>query len=174
MWRVWWMAGMPALGAALVAADPRSGMPSGLPAGTGTTTAVRPRVVALMDAPARAAPVEAAPIPPTPRWTQRQVLDALRIVESSRAKRPRDGDDGHALGPPNARRHARHEDCRDAAYAESVVRSFMDRYAGAAWTACDAETIARIHNGGPAGPHHASTDAYWSRVEAVLRVTPSR
>jgi len=130
--------------------------------------------------------------PATSRWTHRRILDALRAVETNGGLDARDGDRGRAVGPyqiwesywrdavdadPSlawigdgaSRRAARHADCRDAAYAECVVRAYMQRHAPAAWAACDAETIARVHNGGPRGARRATSASYWSRVETALR-----
>ena len=62
-----------------------------------------------------------------------------------------------------------YEDCRDRAYAESVVRAYMTRYVPEAWRDSDAEVIARTHNGGPRGARKSATLDYWRRVEEELR-----
>jgi len=54
-----------------------------------------------------------------------------------------------------------------SAYAEEVIKSYMDRYATEARLGHKptAEDIARIHNGGPNGYKKDSTLGYWKKVE---------
>ena len=49
-------------------------------------------------------------------------------------------------------------------------QAYMNRYATTDRLGCPAtdEDIARIHNGGPSGHKHSSTEGYWSRVRALL------
>jgi hypothetical protein len=44
----------------------------------------------------------------------------------------------------------------------------MSRHAAAAWQRGEAQTIARVHNGGPLGAEKAATLGYWRRVRANL------
>ena len=44
----------------------------------------------------------------------------------------------------------------------------MERYAPVAWQKGDAETIARIHNGGPNGAKIQATLGYWKLVRRRL------
>ena len=44
----------------------------------------------------------------------------------------------------------------------------MRRHAADAWRSRDAQTIARVHNGGPTGPAKAATLTYWKRVREAL------
>lgn len=114
-------------------------------------------------------------------WTQREVLDAIRAVESRGQPEPPDGDGGRAIGPYQIHRGywqdavafdpelgGTYEDCRDLAYAERVIAAYMRRFVPEAWRAVDAEVIARTHNGGPRGAERASTLRYWERVRSVL------
>lgn len=115
------------------------------------------------------------------QWPQRQILDAIRWVESSDRDDVPDGDDGLAIGPYQIHRsywldaHTFDEDlggtyqsCRNRAYAERVIDAYMRRYVPGAWQRGHAETIARVHNGGPQGHQRASTEGYWRRVRARL------
>lgn len=114
-------------------------------------------------------------------WSRREILDAIRWVESRWNDAPPDGDGGRAIGPYQIHRGywldatghdpelgGSYDDCRRRAYAERVIAAYMERYAAAAWASNDAETIARTHNGGPTGPSKSATDRYWRRVRAAL------
>ena len=117
---------------------------------------------------------------------RRDVLDAIRIVESSGRDVLPDGDGGKAIGPFQIHRvywqdavqaepalgpAAGHDyqDCRDRRYAERIVAAYMQRYVPGAWARADAEVIARTHNGGPRGAGKRATDGYWRRVERALK-----
>ena len=113
----------------------------------------------------------------------RAVLDAIRFVESSGRANPPDGDGGRAIGPYQIWKiywtdavkqepklgHGTYQDCRRLDYAERVITAYMQRYAPDAWERVEAETIARIHNGGPKGYQKAATLPYWRKVEAALQ-----
>lgn len=61
-----------------------------------------------------------------------------------------------------------YSDARDPVKAAAAVRAYTAHYAahyGRPWTA---ETIARIHNGGPRGWEKASTRPYWAKVKAAM------
>ncbi len=126
---------------------------------------------------------------PGPRYPRAQILDAIRQIESSGLPNPPDGDQGRAIGPYQINEvywsdaHAfdpslggRYADCRSRAYAEKVIDAYMRRYAADAWLVGEAETVARIHNGGPDGASKSSTLGYWDKVRAELerRADPSR
>lgn len=126
---------------------------------------------------------------PSPRYPRALILDAIRQIESSGLPNPPDGDQGRAIGPYQIHEvywrdaHAfdpslggRYADCRSRAYAEKVIDAYMRRYAAEAWLVGDAETVARIHNGGPEGARKAGTLGYWDKVRAELerRAQPSR
>ena len=53
-------------------------------------------------------------------------------------------------------------------YAERVVAAYLQRYAPRALARGDWQTLARVHNGGPAGARNPATRAYWKRVERHL------
>lgn len=125
----------------------------------------------------------ALPLSGAPRstWSRREILDAIRMVESGGRSAPPDGDQGLAIGPYQIHLvywldakggdpglGGSYEDCRDLGYAEQVVAAYMQRHAKAAWTAGRAETIARVHNGGPRGADSPATLRYWRRVRAHL------
>ncbi|MFN9308235.1 MAG: hypothetical protein ACK6DT_19530 [Planctomycetota bacterium] len=114
-------------------------------------------------------------------WPRPAILQAIRMVESGGNDLIGDGDGGRAIGPyqihevywRDATAHdpglgGDYQDCRDRAYAERVVAAYMERYAAAAWRRGDAQTIARVHNGGPLGAAKPATLGYWRRVRANL------
>ena len=116
-----------------------------------------------------------------PVWPREQILAAIRYVESGDRDPVPDGDGGKAIGPyqihevywRDAVRTApelggRYQDCRQRAYAERVIDAYMRHYAAGAWQRGEAETIARVHNGGPQGPDKQATAGYWRRVRGRL------
>ena len=97
---------------------------------------------------------------------------ALHLVETSGRHGPILGDNGRALGPLQIHR-AYHADariggdyarCADLDYSRRVVSAYLQRYAPAAWAAGDVTTLARIHNGGPAGARKSATMNYGAKV----------
>lgn len=62
--------------------------------------------------------------------------------------------------------------CWDYTYSEKILRWYMERRCPEAWENGDAETIARIFNGGPRGAEKEATLAYWHKVEAILESMP--
>jgi hypothetical protein len=113
----------------------------------------------------------------------RPILDAIRAVETGAEADPANavGDGGKALGPyqiwatywADAVEHdpslvangETHQSVRNAAYAERVILAYWSRYAPS-W---DAQTLARIHNGGPKGHRKQATMGYWGKVRAKMR-----
>jgi len=116
------------------------------------------------------------------RYTHEEILQAIWMTESSGSLLPADGDDGKAIGPfqihqaywVDSEVPGTYEDCRDYQYSERVVRAYMQRHAAEAWRNCDAEIIARTHNGGPQGRFKRATDRYWQRVSDCLVKLPRR
>lgn len=115
------------------------------------------------------------------RWPRRDILDAIRFVESSGRDDVKDGDGGLAIGPYQIHEvywrdavaaepslGGRYQDCRNRDYAERVIAAYMRRHASSAWERGVAETLARIHNGGPRGDDNPATIGYWRRVRARL------
>lgn len=108
----------------------------------------------------------------------RAVLNAIRIVETGGHARPADavGDGGRSIGPyqigraywRNAGVAGRYDQVRDAAYAERVIVAYWRRYCPRALASGDAQTLARVHNGGPAGARYAATLGYWAKVRKEL------
>lgn len=109
----------------------------------------------------------------------RALFSAIRQVETGGHPDPSNavGDGGLSLGPYQITRaywldavtHApeiggRYDDVRGAAYAERIMMAYWDRYA----PDDHAETLARIHNGGPRGHKRGGTDVYWQRVSQAL------
>ena len=112
----------------------------------------------------------------------RPVLDAIRQVETGGHGDPANavGDNGAALGPyqihqvywADAVQHdpslvangETYQSVRNAAYAERVILAYWSRYAKS-W---DAQTLSRIHNGGPKGHVRKATLGYWAKVKAAL------
>jgi len=114
-------------------------------------------------------------------WSQAQILDAIRFVESGDRDDVPDGDGGLAIGPYQIHRAywqdaieaepglgGDYEDCRARDYAERVIAAYMRRWAPGAWRAGDGEVVARVHNGGPRGDTKPATLGYWQRVRARL------
>lgn len=111
--------------------------------------------------------------------TMDQFLDAVRQVETGgQANDGRDavGDGGRSIGPyqigrlywEDSKVPGRWEDVRDRAYAERVMVAYWARYCPQALKDRDWETLARVHNGGPAGHRKKATLAYWDRVRRII------
>lgn len=102
---------------------------------------------------------------------------ALHLVETSGRHGPILGDDGKALGPLQIHR-AYHRDsgiagdysrCADLSYARQVVAAYLKRFAPKAWAKGDVHTLARVHNGGPAGHRKTATLAYANKVSRLCK-----
>jgi hypothetical protein len=117
----------------------------------------------------------------TRTWDRRAILYAIRMVESGGRDDVTDGDGGRAIGPyqihevywRDALAHdpslgGDYQDCRGRAYAERVLAAYMAKYCADAWQRGEAQTIARVHNGGPLGAQKTATRGYWLRVRAYL------
>jgi hypothetical protein len=113
-------------------------------------------------------------VPPPSGTDVRRILDTLQSVETGGERDPDRavGDGGKALGAyqiwrvywvdaceydPSLRAHG-YQAVTDREYAERVVIAYLSRYARD-WSI---DTIARIHNGGPAGAtkRRKATDGY--------------
>lgn len=108
-----------------------------------------------------------------------RVIDAIRVVETGGEKNPSEavGDAGKSIGPFQISRAywrdaveydpdigGTYADCKDEAYARRIIRAYLCRYVKT-W---DDETVARTHNGGPAGAKKKSTVKYWRKVQKHL------
>jgi Destabilase len=113
-------------------------------------------------------------------WTLDELLDAIRQVESGGLKdggRKATGDGGKAIGPyqihkpywEDSKVPGAHDDCRDPAYARKVVLAYWKRYAPKSLASVDAQSLARVHNGGPDGAKQDCTLTFWSKVERQLK-----
>ena len=97
---------------------------------------------------------------------------ALHQVETSGRTGAILGDNGRSLGPlqisrayfTDSRVGGTYEQVSDLGFARRVVSAYLKRYAPQAWAAGDVVTLARIHNGGPAGARKASTLNYGQKV----------
>ena len=115
-------------------------------------------------------------------YSHRQILDAIRWVETRNLVDPGEGDAGKAIGPyqihevywKDAELPGGYQECRQKAYAESVIEAYMRRYVPKAWRDRDPEVIARTHNGGPRGRYKTATDRYWDLVRRTLIGDPPR
>lgn len=102
---------------------------------------------------------------------------ALHLVETSGRHGPILGDNGRSLGPlqisrayfSDSRVGGTYEQVVDLGFARKVVSAYLQRYAPKAWAAGDVVTLARIHNGGPAGARKASTVNYGAKVARLSR-----
>jgi hypothetical protein len=89
------------------------------------------------------------------------------------------GDGGRAIGPYQIHRayfidagvEGRYEDCRDGEFSRRVVIAYWRRWCPDALERCDAEVLARVHNGGPRGASKCQTLRYWRKVERRLEET---
>ena len=122
-------------------------------------------------------------VAPPADFNPRPILDAIRAVETGAEADPANavGDGGKALGPyqiwaaywQDAVEHdpslvangQTYQDVRNQAYAERVILAYWSRYAPS-W---DAQTLARIHNGGPKGHRKQATLGYWAKVRDRMR-----
>jgi len=102
---------------------------------------------------------------------------ALHQVETSGRHGAILGDNGKSLGPlqisraywQDARVAGSYEQVTDLAYARRVATAYLKRYAPAAWESGDVETLARVHNGGPAGARKPATLPYADKVRRAMR-----
>ena len=120
------------------------------------------------------------PAPAAPQFDELELLlDAIRVVETGgepNGGRDALGDQGRSLGPFQIQRSywidsgvpGSWEDCREPSYARRVVHAYWRRYAPQAYASADAQVLARVHNGGPAGARSQRTLAYWARVEREI------
>jgi hypothetical protein len=117
-----------------------------------------------------------------------RLLHAIHMVEASGRLNPPDGDGGKSIGPLQIQRaywadavqydkanggrlglaDGSYESCRDLTYARRVVHAYFLRYGRKFVEAGDWESLARIHNGGPAGHRKSATLAYWAKVKRHL------
>ena len=110
--------------------------------------------------------------------TNKELIDAIHMVETSGRLGAIRGDGGAALGPlqihrgcwQDANLPGRYEDCADLAYSKRVWAAYMARYAtkrrlGRPVTD---EDRARIWNGGPNGYKKTATIKYWAKVKKEL------
>lgn len=106
----------------------------------------------------------------------RPLLDALREVESG-GDPDAVGDGGRSLGPyqiqwaywKDSGVEGKYRQVRDRRYAERVMLEYWKRYCPKALARRDFQTLARVHNGGPAGARKSATRSYWRKVSKVLR-----
>lgn len=104
--------------------------------------------------------------PPASFWK------ALHQVETSGRLGAIEGDGGRSLGPlqisrayfADSRVGGTYEQVVDIDFARKVVSAYLQRYAPKAWATGDVVTLARIHNGGPAGARKAATVSYGAKV----------
>ena len=102
---------------------------------------------------------------------------ALHVVETSGRHGPILGDNGRSLGPlqisrayfTDSRVGGTYEQVVDLGFARKVVSAYLQRYAPQAWAAGDVVTLARIHNGGPAGARKAATVNYGAKVQRLCK-----
>jgi len=102
---------------------------------------------------------------------------ALHQVETSGRHGAILGDNGRSLGPlqisrayyADSRVAGSYERVTDLAYARRVATAYLKRYAPQAWAQGDVETLARVHNGGPAGARKQATLPYADKVRRAMR-----
>ncbi len=119
-------------------------------------------------------------------WGDDALLAAMRQVESSGNDRAV-GDGGSSRGPLQIQRGywadavtqlrregwralpAYDRDVWDYGQSCIIVRAYWRRWCVVALNDEDAETLARVHNGGPRGASRRSTLGYWKRVQRELK-----
>ncbi len=102
---------------------------------------------------------------------------ALHLVETSGRHGPILGDNGRSLGPlqisrayfADSRVAGTYGQVTDLGFARKVVSGYLQRYAPQAWAAGDIVTLARIHNGGPAGARKSATVNYGAKVQRLCK-----
>lgn len=111
-------------------------------------------------------------------YTDAQLIKAIHKVESSgRTDKKIFGDGGKAIGPLQIHYAnwkdatdfdksigGTYSDCHNLEYSKKIFIAYMKRYAKDK----DAETKARIWNGGLKGADNSSTKKYWAKVKANL------
>lgn len=105
----------------------------------------------------------------------RPLLDAIRQAESG-GNVNAVGDGGRSHGAYQIQRcywrdagvAGRYDQVRDPAYAERVMLAYWRRHCPDALARGDLETLARVHNGGPAGARKPATMRYWLRIKRVM------
>jgi len=124
-----------------------------------------------------------------PSYNWRQVLDAVRVVEtggSPNEGRGATGDNGKALGPyqiwkiywtdARIKNRAYKEVLNDKELSEKVIYRYMKRYQpeslrrleSGTGTLLDVEKVSRTHNGGPSGTRKRATHFYFQKVKRAL------
>jgi hypothetical protein len=107
-----------------------------------------------------------------------EFLRALNMKEASgRKENVPAGDKGRALGPfqihqdywKDSKVEGSYSSCTNYAYSVKVVTAYMNRWVPWAVDTRNYEILARTHNGGPDGWHHASTLVYWYDFQKILR-----
>jgi len=107
-------------------------------------------------------------------------FDAIRSVESGGDDRAV-GDGGASRGPYQIQRAYWTDACESGGLewdylslvwsrprCEYIMRAYWGRYCPDALRDFDFETLARIHNGGPAGARKVATAPYWNKVRGRI------
>lgn len=111
-------------------------------------------------------------------YSDEQLIKAIHKVESGgRTDKKIFGDGGKAIGPLQIHYAnwkdatdfdksigGAYSDCHNLEYSKKIFVAYMKRYAKDK----DAETKARIWNGGLKGASNSSTEKYWAKVKANL------
>ena len=111
-------------------------------------------------------------------YTDAELIKAIHQVESNgRTDKKIVGDGGKAIGPLQIHYAnwkdatdfdksigGKYSDCHNLEYSKKIFVAYMKRYAKDK----DAETKARIWNGGLKGLERSSTKQYWAKVKANL------
>ena len=101
---------------------------------------------------------------------------AVHMVETGGRTGAIKGDGGKALGPlqihyaywADSGLPGKYEDCADYKYSVRVMTAVLNKYAPKAVQRSDYKTLARVHNGGPAGFRMRATLPYWNKVQRYL------
>lgn len=107
-----------------------------------------------------------------------RLLDAIRQVETGNRPNPPAGDGGRSRGPyqiqlgywldAGGTAAGYYRSVGDDAGCRAIISMYWRRHCSAALAAGDWQTLARVHNGGPAGARKRATAGYWARVRAIM------
>jgi hypothetical protein len=111
-----------------------------------------------------------------PKKDMDHFFHAVQMTETGCRANPPAGDNGKSIGPMQIGRlyfvdsgvGGDYQRCHNLAFSKEVMIGYWQRFCPKALAAGDWETLARVHNGGPAGARHAATIKYWNKVKKYL------
>jgi hypothetical protein len=107
-------------------------------------------------------------------------IKAINLVESSGREGFIWGDNQKSLGGFQIRKECwkdatsykniggKYTDCAKNDYSTKVLKAYLERYGKHFIETNNYEALAKIWNGGPAGPRNPNTQQYWNKVKKYL------